>query len=474
MSIGAAYVRVSTEDQLEFSPASQIKKIKEYANQHNILLPEEYIFIDEGISGRKAEKRPDFMRMIGIAKVKPRPFEVILVWKFSRFARNREDSILYKSMLRKECNIDVISISEQLADDPTSILVEALLEAMDEYYSINLSQEVKRGMCEKFSQGGVISVPPLGYKMGEKNFELDSDAAPIITMIYQNFLDGMSIWQITRKLNELGIRTARGNKFENRTVEYILTNPTYTGKLRKRENAKYSDRLYKCENTIIVEGKHKAIISEEIYDAVQQKFMLTKENSDLRKKKFSTYSDFMLHGVVYCSNCGSVLTQISKGKALQCYKYSKGQCNESHYVSIEKLNSVVLNLLEHDLGNNYIEIAGPKPEKYPIEILNVLVKKTKIRMRRSTEAYESGIYSLEEYKESKEKLTMQIETLESKIKNRSINKVSRFFKGNFYELIKMLKDSDINENIKNNILHCIIDKIVFFRRDNSVQLYYKL
>ncbi len=166
MQTAAAYIRVSTEDQTEYSPDSQRSKLKEYAAAHDLLLPEPFIYLDEGISGRSAEKRPAFLQMIGTAKQKPRPFDLILVWKFSRFARSRQDSILYKSMLRKECGIDVVSITEQLSGDPTSILVEALLEAMDEYYSINLSQEVRRGMNEKFSRGGVVSVPPFGYRMG--------------------------------------------------------------------------------------------------------------------------------------------------------------------------------------------------------------------------------------------------------------------------------------------------------------------
>jgi DNA invertase Pin-like site-specific DNA recombinase len=103
---------VSTDEQLEYSPDSQIKKIKEYAKHNDIHISDEFIFLDEGISGRKAEKRPAFMKMIALAKTKPKPFDMILVWKFSRFARNREDSIVYKSMLRKQCGIDVVSISE--------------------------------------------------------------------------------------------------------------------------------------------------------------------------------------------------------------------------------------------------------------------------------------------------------------------------------------------------------------------------
>lgn len=106
-------------------------------------MPKEFIFLDEGISGRNAAKRPAFNEMIALAKRKPKPFDVILVWKYSRFARNREDSVVYKSMLRKDLNIDVVSISEDVGDDKMSVLFEAMIEAMDEYYSINLAEEVK-------------------------------------------------------------------------------------------------------------------------------------------------------------------------------------------------------------------------------------------------------------------------------------------------------------------------------------------
>lgn len=107
---GAAYIRVSTEDQLEFSPDSQLKKIREYAGQHQITIPDDQIYVDEGISGRSAQKRPAFQQMIASARRRPAPFQVILVWKYSRFARNRQDSILYKSMLRKECGVEVVSV----------------------------------------------------------------------------------------------------------------------------------------------------------------------------------------------------------------------------------------------------------------------------------------------------------------------------------------------------------------------------
>lgn len=121
MKTGAAYIRVSTDDQLEYSPDSQIEKIKEYAVRNDIQIDPQFIFMDEGISGRTAKKRNAFNEMIGLAKTVPRPFDVILIWKFSRFARNQEEAILYKNMLRKKLDIDVISVSEPLIEGPGSV-----------------------------------------------------------------------------------------------------------------------------------------------------------------------------------------------------------------------------------------------------------------------------------------------------------------------------------------------------------------
>ncbi|HCA54337.1 MAG TPA: recombinase family protein, partial [Ruminococcaceae bacterium] len=91
MKTAAAYIRVSTDDQTEYSPASQLEKIRAYAAHNGYNLPAEYIFVDEGISGRHTAKRAAFNRMIAAARQSPKPFDAILVWKFSRFARSRED-----------------------------------------------------------------------------------------------------------------------------------------------------------------------------------------------------------------------------------------------------------------------------------------------------------------------------------------------------------------------------------------------
>ena len=268
----AAYIRVSTDDQIEFSPASQLNQLRIYAQNHQLLLLDSHIYMDEGISGRTAARRPAFLKMIAAARETPRPFDVILVWKYSRFARSRQDSIFYKSLLRRECGIDVISITEPLSDDPTSILMDALLEAMDEYYSVNLGQEVRRGMQEKFKRGGVVSIPPFGYQVVEGHFVPDQVQAPYVSMIYQQFLAGSTCPEIARFLNDSGIRTSRGNPFDGRAIRYILTNPFYIGILRRQAHPTAAhDHFYQNTAMDYAQGTHVPLFSPALFEQVQMK-----------------------------------------------------------------------------------------------------------------------------------------------------------------------------------------------------------
>ena len=138
----AFYIRVSTHNQEELSPESQKRLLLDYAKTNNLLISKEHIYIENGISGRKADKRPQFLNMIAAAKSKEHPIDVILVWKFSRFARNQEESIVYKSMLKKY-NVDVISVSEPLVDGPFGSLIERIIEWMDEFYLSVLQEKLQ-------------------------------------------------------------------------------------------------------------------------------------------------------------------------------------------------------------------------------------------------------------------------------------------------------------------------------------------
>ena len=476
MKTAAAYIRVSTDEQVEYSPESQLKAIRKYAKDHDMILPEEFVFVDEGISGRKADKRPSFQRMIGTAKLKPKQFDVILLWKFSRFARNRQDSIVYKSMLRKQCGIDVISISEQLGEDNTSILIEALIEAMDEYYSLNLAEEVKRGMNEKFSRGGVVSQPPFGYSMQNGIFSPDENAQTV-RMIYNDYLSGMGTRQIASKLNDMGIRSVKGNAFENRTIEYILTNPTYTGKLRRSKQKDKKDRYHQSkDNVIIVDGKHEPLVSEEEYEQVQQKLA---EN----KKLYTAYArqspaEFMLKGIVRCDSCGSTLTMLSSHKYLQCHRYAKGACKVSHSISVKKLNEAVIGQMKSDLLNmNFeVEVRDEKTHSASPDMA-ALIEKEKKKLQRIKEAYAAGIDSIEEYKENKAKIQARIQELEKQTDTAdelTQAETAEIISGRVKAGLEILESDETSETLKNMTIRSFADRINFMKPKNIVEIFYKL
>jgi DNA invertase Pin-like site-specific DNA recombinase len=179
------------------------------------------------MSGREAEKRTEFQRMI--ADSAKRQFTAVIVYQFDRFARNRYDSATYKAKLKKN-GVKVISARENISDDASGVLMEAVLEGMAEYYSVELSQKIKRGMslnAEKCLAVGGMKI--LGYKIKEKQFTIDSETAPIVKQIFQKYLSGFTMAQIIRYLNENSVKTSLGNEFNKNSIRRILTNKKYVG-----------------------------------------------------------------------------------------------------------------------------------------------------------------------------------------------------------------------------------------------------
>lgn len=473
MKTAAAYIRVSTDDQIEYSPDSQLKAIRDYARKNDMILPDEFVFIDEGISGRKAEKRPEFMKMIGTAKIKPQQFDVILLWKFSRFARNREDSIVYKSMLRKQCGIDVISVSEQLGEDKTSILIEALIEAMDEYYSINLAEEVRRGMTEKAQRGEVVSTPPFGYDVKNNIFVPNPETAPIVQMIFEKYINGQGFLEIAKDLNAIGIRTKYGNKWENRGVEYVLRNIVYTGKLTWTP-VKNKTRNYNNDDAIITQGKHEPIIEQEMFDKVQK--MILEKKKLFPKHSRQSSNEFMLKGFLKCSNCGGSLVYSVKDR-VQCNKYSKGTCEVSHSASLSKLNASVISALKSDLETQHFNIYQKSTdEQKSNDLTPTLIEKERKKLERVKEAYASGIDTIDEYRANKEKILAAIAELEKNKKisapteKDALKKLSKTIR----KSLDILEDPNCSESIKNITLRSFVRQIVYMKKTQSIEILYQV
>lgn len=481
MKIAAAYIRVSTDDQLEYSPDSQLAQIRRYAKTNGFVLPQEYIFIEEeGRSGRCSTKRPEFLRMITTAKKKPKPFDAILVWKYSRFARNRQDSIVYKSMLRKELGIEVISISEYLGDDKMSIITEAIIEAMDEFYSVNLAEEVTRGMTEKAHRGQPLTYAPFGYRIENKKYLPDPDTAPLVQMIYADFLSGIGYREIANKLNDMNVRTRFGNRMENRNIEYILRNPVYIGKIHWNPAGKVR-RASLPDTAILVDGEHEALIQPEDWDAAQQRIEQIKTLYHKKAKSVvKPGNEFALRGLVRCSNCGATLVN-SRAGYLQCNAYTRGRCKMSHSINRDHLTQWVLATIQADMENGVflLNIRQPVQAVDPANLLQNQIEREQMKLTRIREAYEAGIDTLEEYRRNKEKLTAAIQQLQEQLEtllpsNHSTDDTRKQLTDKVRTLLPTLINPSTPEDEKNRLLRSFIEKIIFDRKENNIEIYYYL
>lgn len=476
---GACYIRVSTDNQTEFSPDAQLKAIKNYARNNGIILDEQYIFVDEGISGRKAEKRPAFQEMIKIAKSKPRKFDVILVHKFDRFARSREDSVVYKSLLKKECGIKVVSITESIEDDKFSVILEAMLEAMAEYYSLNLSDEVKKGMAEKATRGQYQSSPPFGYKMNNGILEIIEDEANIVKLIFEKYINKeMNKLQIAKYVNNLGYRTHRGNKFEGRTIEYILSNPVYIGYARWTPTGKIK-RGESTKDTIIEKSEHKPIISE---DSFKQANNLLKESKQINKRYFKSNTSHLhwLNGLVRCKLCGCTLVRNTKD-FYQCNGYVKGKCGKSQMIKIGNIEKAILEQIQKDFTSNIninVKFGLNKHNDDEVYVLLSELEKLKEKEQRIKESYMNGVDTLTEYKENKTFLEEQRNMINSQIKKikdkQQIKDKEEIIKEQLQTVYNVLIDEKIDMQRKYEVSHMIIDRIDFLRDEGILELTYKV
>lgn len=300
------YARYSSHNQREESIEGQLKVCYEFAEKNGYTIIGEYI--DRALTGTN-DNRPDFLKMIDDSSKKA--FDYVIVYQLDRFARNRYDSAIYKSKLKKN-GVRVLSARENITDDASGILVEGLLEAMAEYYSAELAQKIKRGMdinAEKcLCTGGGI---PLGYKVApDKHFIIDDDTAPIVVKIFEMYAAGERVVDICNHLNAQGIRTSKGAEFNKNSLRTILQNKRYIGI--------YS---YKGKET---PGGIPRVVSDELFYKVQEIMNKNKKAPAHRKAK----AEYILTTKLFCGKCHDMMTGIcGRGKCGNVYYYYK--CNNA-------------------------------------------------------------------------------------------------------------------------------------------------
>lgn len=278
------YARYSSDMQREESIDAQIRYCKEeIARNPNMVLVG--VYYDEAISG-KFDDREDFQNMI--ADAREHKFDQIMVHKFSRFARNQYDSVIYKKKLR-DIGIRVVSATQKVDDTPEGQMTEAIIEVLDQYYSANLAEEVLKGMRENALKGlSTGGKPPLGYSRdSEGRYIIDPETAPIARKIFDLYVSGMGTYLIANTLNNMGLRTQTGNVFHGRTVSDILKNEKYNGTY-----------IYTIgENEIRIPDNHEPIIPKSMWEQVQYLKM------QRTKPRLTSDVIYSLTGKLYCGEC---------------------------------------------------------------------------------------------------------------------------------------------------------------------------
>lgn len=482
LKIGAAYIRVSDERQDEYSPDSQLKKIREYAAREGYLIPDEYVFYDDGISGRSVKKRDDFNRMIAIAKEKTHPFDVIYVWKFSRFCRNQEESMVYKNLLKKK-GVSVVSVSEPIPEGHFGSLLERVIEWMDEFYLVNLGAEVMRGMTEKASRGEPTCAPPFGYIMKDKQYYPDeeSGAADIVREIFQRYADGDGMREIVTSFHDRDIKTKNGAMIDNRRIDYILHNPCYIGKIRWSPDGSkaVSKRKYDNENIMTVDGHHEPIISMELWEAVQKRIEQVKKAYPKFSKREQPI-EYLLKGLVKCGNCGaSLATGGSSGKAkirnLQCCNYQRGSCRVSHSITVTRLDAAFIQSLEQAANAKDFTIVPRTPKKSDITTVDYdkLIAVEERRLERAKQAYLAEIDTIEQYGQNKKEITERIADLKAKRDRETPVEVDMdAFAKKVADIVEFIKSDDVSVMAKNEALHTIIEKVVYEKAKGNLAIYF--
>lgn len=470
-----AYIRVSTDKQEELSPESQVRLIRDYAEQHNMLLTRIYEE-DRGISGKNADKRPAFQEMIATCKDKSHPYDAILLWKFSRFARNIDESTYYKSVLRKKCNVDVISISEPITEGMYGRLIEMVIEWSDEFYLYNLSGEVMRGMTQKALKGGYNANAPIGYikeRGKDKIPQVEPKGAEIVRKIFNMYTEqNIPMGDIAARLNKAGYRTTRGSFFETRTVGYILENPFYIGKIRWNYFDRQHNKRKNPADVIISDGKHKAIISEEQFSKAANRRAHDRLRTGYNKKRRrpAPLLASWLSGMIKCSTCGASLGFASGGQKtvpnFNCWKHGKGLCPSNNGITLKNAEKEVLNILEELSSSEYFY-------NYNLNVINTestergyILKELKsldAKMNRIKDAYINEIDTLEEYKANKELINKRREELNEKLKTATVtvHPASVHKAVDFQGLIDIITDKNSNDIDKHNALLEVIDHFVW-------------
>lgn len=344
----AAYYRYSGGGgQTEQSIEGQRRDCEAWAKSHGMTICKEYI--DRHISG-KTDNRSQFQRMI--ADSDNHVFDMLICWKTDRLARNRYDSAIYKSRLRKN-GVKIVYAAETIVDGPEGIILEGLMESLAEYYSAELSQKLRRGIRESALKchclGGRHALGLTSNKAHE--YVIDESQAPTVRYIFEQYAAGKSSAAIVQDLNSRGLRTAYGGPFNKNSILRIVTNEQYIGTYTSKSQ------------NVRVENAIPAIIDRDLWDKVQIMVKLNREGRSPNRER----ADYILSGKLYCLSCGGTMKGIcGTGKSgarhyyYTCSNHAAHKCDKHNIEKSYLENLIVSATADYVLEPGHLEMIADK------------------------------------------------------------------------------------------------------------------
>ena len=415
------YARYSSDNQREESIEGQLRENKAFAEKNGIEIIGTYI--DRALSA-KTDNRPEFQKMIKDSS--KGLFDIVLVWKLDRFARNRYDSAFYKATLKKN-NVKVMSATENISEGADGILLEAILEGFAEYYSVELAEKIKRGMTEnalKLRSNGIRA--PIGY-----------------------YID------IVALMKSRGVKN-QGNFMNYNAIFRILTNRKYIG------DYKFGD--------IVVPNAFPAIIDEGMFNAVQSRMKRNKRAPAMHRSE----DDYLLTTHLFCGKCGAMMTgEIGTSHTETKYRYYK--CNQAKKKKCDKKtvrkewleNLVIDTILELITDDSVIEELAERVYRFQdVESaesirLKAQLEEVEKKLNNLAEAMAQGIFSATTKKLlddlEAQKKTIETDIIQYQIRNPIVPKEQLLFALYNYRKLDMSVQSDRQK---------LIDSFV-----NSIYLY---
>ena len=470
------YCRFSSDNQRAESILAQVRAIEEFCKREGYSLIK--VYKDEAISGTSIDDREQFLKMVKDAEKKE--FQYVIVHKFDRFARNRYDHAIYEKRLNDN-GVKLISVLEQLNDSPEAVILKSVLTGMNEYYSLNLAREVRKGQNENaincIHNGGL---PPLGYDLTkDKTYIINEQEAKAVRLIFKMYLDGRGYANIADELNSLDYKNKLGKPFRKTSIRDTLLNEKYMGNFtfgKKDKNGKPTDKEIRIENGI------PAIISKEDFEKVQIKFKTRKRSmSSPRSTALSTY---LLTGLCECGECGGSYSGGYRSRNRNnkiAYGYlcrnRKDKVNECRNLPIRKelLEGLVISTLKEKIfSSSQIDIVTDKVYSYlDANLKNANKEITRIDKAISTFQNKlsklldyslDGVISEYEYKAKKEEIDMQILRLkEEKLEYDTMAEITtkEKIKNHLIELGQNLESKD--DSLVQAVIQTFVKKIVVYK-----------